>query len=520
MKQVRETTLLFEGSLSTAQVIQSLSKRYVIEETESLSARKLYYDTFDWRLFRAGALLTASGSQWELSSDKDVSVGVSPGGRGSHYFWWDIQESELRERLKTITDMRALLQVFTLNYDLSNYRVLNRDRKTVARIGLRNEKAYTESAELSLPRKLTIQEIRGYGGVFDKIINSCTKSGLKLIDGEQSLLEMAFSVSDRKVLDYGAKFRVDLGETLTIGESVAKICFELVGAMETNYEGVCKDIDSEFLHDFRIAIRRTRSLLTLLKKVLPSAKTEYIQSEFKWLGSITGPVRDIDVYLLKRDEYLGMLPASLHAGLNLFFDELKERRVRELKSLRQHLRSARYHELIESWRSYLGDSESELFSGIRKKQCLPLADTLIGKRFAGFLRDGGKINDSSGDSELHTLRIKGKKLRYLLEFFRSFYNDAEMERFLKQMKKLQDNLGDFNDLSVQQDMLALRLSELRGRSKRTMQMSASLGGLITALAGKHRFVRRAFQKTYSGFSKTGNRDLLNNMVSSSRRRVS
>jgi CHAD domain-containing protein len=520
MKQPREKTLLFEGSLSADHVIKLLSKRYVLEQTESFSARKLFYDTFDWRLFRNGAVLTASGNQWELFRNNEVSVIDSPDGRRKKYFWWDIRESELGKRLKTMSDMRALLQVFALNYEISNFRVLNRDRKTVARIGLRNETACSDSAQLSLPRRLTVQEIRGYSGVFDKIINSCTKSGLKLLEGEYRLLELAFSVADRKVLDYGAKFSVDLGETLTIGESVAKICFDLAGAMETNYDGVCKDVDSEFLHDFRIAIRRSRSLLTLLKKVLPSGKTNHFQSEFKWLGSLTGPVRDIDVYLLKRDEYRGMLPASLHAGLNLFFEELELRRVRELKVLRQNLNSSRYHELIESWRSYLGDTESDLFSGIRKKPCVPLADTLIRKRFAGFLRDGDKISDSSADSELHTLRIKGKKLRYLLEFFRSFYNDAEMERFLKQMKKLQDNLGDFNDLSVQQDMLALRLSELRGRSKRTMQMGASLGGLITALSRKHRLVRKAFQKTYSDFSKTGNRNLLNKMVSTSCRRVS
>jgi len=520
MKLPQEITFLLEGPPQAGELLDSLASRFMVEETGKISGQKYYYDTFDWRLFRKSFVLTVTGNRLELSDFNGVSIGVSAGLPRKNYFCWDIQESELREPLEAIIDMRALIQIFSLNFAERTFRVLNKDRKTVARIVLRDEKARGEGAQLDLPRRLSLQEIRGYGSVFDKIRKMCLKTGLKSIDDEQDLLKLAFSVSERKLLDYGAKFRVDLDETITIGEAVSKICLDLAGAMQINHVGVCADIDSEFLHDFRIAIRRTRSLLTLLKKVLPPEKTSYFQSEFKWLGSVTGPVRDIDVYLLKRKEYLGMLPESLHSGLSLFFDELEKMRIREIKLLRRHLASPRYRTLLESWRLYLSEPGSEIFSTIRKKKCKPLADKLIGKRFAGFLRDGDKINESSADNELHKLRIRGKKLRYLLEFFRSFYDEAEMERFLKQMKRLQDNLGDFNDLSVQQEMLALRLAELSGRTQRTMQLGASLGGLISVLAGKHRSVRQAFQKSYSNFSKTGNRDLLDTVISASSRRVS
>ena len=65
------------------------------------------------------------------------------------------------------------------------------------------------------------------------------------------------------------------------------------------------------------------------------------------------------------------------------------------------------------------------------------------------------------DENLHELRIEGKKFRYLLEFFHSLFDQDAVDEYLKQMKKLQNTLGDFNDLAVQKDMLSWQLKDLR-----------------------------------------------------------
>ena len=520
MKRPQEIHFLSDETVQAGELLDSLAPSFVIEETERLTGKKQYYDTFDWRLFRAGCLFTFEGQGVELSRFNGVPVAAIPAGRREQYFWWDIRESELREKIRSIIEMRAMLPLLSLDYDRKTFRVLNKDRKTVARIVLRNEQASAGGAHLALPERLSLHEIRGYGNVFDKICKSCSTAGLRPVDTMQELLTLAFSVSNRKPLDYGAKFRVELPDSGTVGEAVAKICLALAEAMATNHAGVCKDIDSEFLHDFRIAVRRTRSLLSLLKKELPPEQTTFFQAEFKWLGDVTGPVRDIDVYLLKREEYLAMLPATLHAGLNLFFDELDRRRKSEVKRLRRCLLSQRYQKLIDEWYHYLSTPDSALFAARRNRRCRVVADKQIKKRFASFLRDGDAITVKSPDREMHRLRIKGKKLRYLLEFFRAFYDDAEVERFLKHMKKLQDNLGALNDLSVQQQMLAARLAQLDPRTERSMQIGASLGGLISVLAGKKKRVRSAFRRSYADFSKASNRDLLNSLIADSRRGMS
>jgi CHAD domain-containing protein len=43
--------------------------------------------------------------------------------------------------------------------------------------------------------------------------------------------------------------------------------------------------------------------------------TDHFKQEFRWLGMITGPVRDLDIYLLKFDEYTQELPPGLQNDL-------------------------------------------------------------------------------------------------------------------------------------------------------------------------------------------------------------
>ena len=66
--------------------------------------------------------------------------------------------------------------------------------------------------------------------------------------------------------------------------------------MRDNLPGTIGDVDTEFLHDVRVAVRRTRSLLKLGRPALPAHVREAWEPQFKWLGDLTTPVRDLDVY--------------------------------------------------------------------------------------------------------------------------------------------------------------------------------------------------------------------------------
>jgi CHAD domain-containing protein len=88
---------------------------------------------------------------------------------------------------------------------------------------------------------------------------------------------------------------------------------------------------------------------------------------------------------------------------------------------------------------------------------------VIYKRYRRIVKKGSKISETTPDEKLHELRIDCKKLRYLLEFFTSLFPENEMKKLVKQLKQLQENLGDFNDLSVQQEFLVNHLGRLNHR---------------------------------------------------------
>ena len=95
--------------------------------------------------------------------------------------------------------------------------------------------------------------------------------------------------------------------------------------MEATVDGITADLDTEFLHDFRVAVRRTRSVLKLLGDVLPDGVAARMAVEFRWLGDATTPTRDLDVYLLGFDELAASV--SRPHDLQPFADHLRRRRA-------------------------------------------------------------------------------------------------------------------------------------------------------------------------------------------------
>ena len=81
-----------------------------------------------------------------------------------------------------------------------------------------------------------------------------------------------------------------------------------------NEDGVIADIDTEFLHDYRVALRRIRSVLSLFKGVFPEDRTAEFKQTFSELMAPTGRMRDLDVYLLEKDKYFSLIPPQLHDG--------------------------------------------------------------------------------------------------------------------------------------------------------------------------------------------------------------
>ena len=95
------------------------------------------------------------------------------------------------------------------------------------------------------------------------------------------------------------------------------------------------------------------------------------------------------------------------------------------------------------------------------------------------LAQGGKKLAQLNARSRHKFRIQTKKLRYATEFFCSLYGSKRAAKRRKQfhpaLERLQDGLGDLNDIAVHEE----RVSALGIRGRRSNRSRAFAAGLLT-----------------------------------------
>ena len=148
------------------------------------------------------------------------------------------------------------------------------------------------------------------------------------------------------------------------------------------------------------------------------------------------------------------MPSELRPSLLPLFRYLREERRREHRKLVNALEESSYNDILNDWERFLNTATADLPPASNADHpAIRLVSKYVGKTYGKGVSRGVAITGSSPGEELHTLRIDCKKLRYLMEFFQSLYPHETIGRLINQLKNLQANLGDFKDLSVQQESL-------------------------------------------------------------------
>jgi len=88
------------------------------------------------------------------------------------------------------------------------------------------------------------------------------------------------------------------------------------------------------------------------------------------------------------------------------------------------------------------------------------------------LRQGKNIT-ALPESELHDLRLRGKKQRYAGEFFRDLFGDGATKGYLAALAAVQDHLGALNDAVTVRALLE-RLQRRRRRNRPEFERGAAV----------------------------------------------
>lgn len=476
----------------------------------SSSTEREFYDSFDWRLYAAGLVLFIDRGKGQarlhlrsLADGRDI---VSIDAEEVSGFAHDLPPGALRDRLSPLLEERRLLPVAELKCARRCFKVLDEEAKTVARVTLeRDSVANGKGARrLGSGDRLVVAPVRGYPeptqnlrGLFEQQLR------LERLNG--TAYEEALSMHGRHPLDYSSKLRVPLDTDLPAGEAARRILLVLLDTIEANEDGMRHDLDPEFLHDLRVAVRRTRSLLGQMKDLLPRSFAHYRQ-EFAWLGRVTGPVRDLDVHLLALPGHAAVLDAARVGDFDPILEAMRAQRSRERCLLLEALASPRYRQLKRDWRRLLEAGDNAAWTGGEARQpVLPLARSLIRHRYRKASGAGAVLMQESPDAELHRLRIQCKKLRYQLEFFAALFPRGDIKQLIKALKGLQDNLGAHQDLCVLLESLPGYAEKLNG-GERAAKARSALESLTAYLQQHKRVVRDDFSAAWARFAQQAHQD--------------
>jgi inorganic triphosphatase YgiF len=211
----------------------------------------------------------------------------------------------------------------------------------------------------------------------------------------------------------------------------------------------------EGVHQMRVAARRLRSVIAALKELLPAEERRWISGELKWLVGALATARNLDAFAtdllpptraaLAHKPGMDELAETLESARRTAYDRVEEAILSERHAVGM-LRLSHWFE-ARGWRGEIGAPAKILTAAIGE-----LAPSLLDRRWRQ-LRRRSKGFRRQTSRQRHKLRITAKKLRYTVELLESLFEATDVERFVRRLKRLQDDLGYANDVRVARDIV-------------------------------------------------------------------
>lgn len=245
--------------------------------------------------------------------------------------------------------------------------------------------------------------------------------------------------------------------------------------------------DGDGVHQLRVGARRMRAALRLFRPLLPAPRAAALGEELRWAARELSASRDWDVFLEQTLEPLCATDPD-DDGLRCLLEAAEAARRAAYRESRQMLRSDRFDRLTaEVWLWASGDAwrrePAATDAAALAAPARSYAGALLERRDRK-LREFRRRLDALSADELHRLRIRVKKLRYVSEFVAPFYGGKSARRHAARLAAVQDVLGRINDARVAEQLVATLLAAPGAAAR------ADVGGAAALLLG---WVRRAEQ---------------------------
>lgn len=272
----------------------------------------------------------------------------------------------------------------------------------------------------------------------------------------RSKAERAYALFTRQPPQWHKAKPLRFAPETTVDDGIATVFESCFGHWIANEPAVLEGDHPEGVHQMRIALRRLRSALTLFNGVLPMMQAGWLKAESQWVAGALGPARNWDVFL---EDVLAPLEAKRPGDKSLaaLRQQCERARARNYEIAREAIRSPRYTIFVLNFSRWLDEAAWHATSNTTRREILgaPLkafADTVLERRHRKLVKQGAGLATATPEKR-HKLRIAGKKLRYASEFFASLYSAKKSRAMIADLTRLQNTLGDLNDLAITERQL-------------------------------------------------------------------
>lgn len=210
---------------------------------------------------------------------------------------------------------------------------------------------------------------------------------------------------------------VQLTKRMTANEAFTVIALSSLRHFSANAGGL-RELDPEAIHQMRVGLRRLRAAISLFGEILPAVATAKINAELKWLTTSLAPAREIDVFVKEKITPLERRTEP-RRGVRAIESQFSARRTQAFHDARDALGMPRYRALLINVLEWL-ETRKPNDPDEAGKSIVGFAAGIMHRRLSKARKEGRRLSDLSAHKR-HKLRIKIKKIRYAVDFFRSLY---------------------------------------------------------------------------------------------------
>lgn len=249
--------------------------------------------------------------------------------------------------------------------------------------------------------------------------------------------------------------KVKLSPDENVDQLFCRLAFACIAQLQENEFGLLHSRDIEYLHQARIALRRLRSVFSVVSRAIPRS---HFREHLVWLSEtsgILGEARNWDVFV---SEFLPRASASLETGAptRSLARSAGRLRAEARRRARDAVSNTAYtigmlrltQTLLEQ--GWIAERTAEQ----RRLASLPartMARKTLGRAHRKLVKAGEQMQRQN-TNDFHRLRIRIKKLRYATEllaplFHRGAKRPKSKRQYLSRLGDLQQLLGKLNDMA-------------------------------------------------------------------------